>query len=540
VKTPIAFGVALALLVLWPGWTWPLTAMIGDEGLETWAHAWGLAWFADSLMSGSLPWAVDGLAHPRGGVLWYIDPLGALLTLPVNVLLGPVAAFNLVAVVEVVLAGAAGMLYGRALGGPGWVAGAACATTPWLLGELHNAIQEACWIGLIPLAGWAAVSGKRWAGAVVGLAALATPYHGVSAALIVTAHLAFRPRELIRAGVLAAVVALPPFLVMQASMGGELALASKAPVAINLGVLRINATDWVALFTPGDFWTVDFDAPLNPPFRRTPYLGAVVALGALAGVYRRPRHAWLLVPVVVGVSFCLGPYLWHDGDFVRTADGALLALPFRWFQQALSVPMEHPLRFVAMAVVALAGLADVGARGSLAPLIALLVVLEHLLVAPNPWPLNTSPAEVPEVYDHLEDDGLAVIDLPADRGTSFGTSRYLFWQARHGHPLPYASKVSSEGYPSMNHALRTWTALGRLHPLPPEAPGTPPANADLPAAVDELREEGFGYVVVHPDLMAADHMTNTHVSALTGLLGPPEVVAGRYLWRLSSGTSERR
>ena len=74
----------------------------------------------------------------------------------------------------------------RKLGGSGWLAMSILCTSPFLLGEYWNGVIEAGWVATIPFAGYLALRSSRWTGAIVGLAALATPYHGVGAALLVS------------------------------------------------------------------------------------------------------------------------------------------------------------------------------------------------------------------------------------------------------------------------------------------------------------------------------------------------------------------
>lgn len=521
--------------------------LVGDEGLDVWSHVWGIGELARALAEGRLPWRPPGLAWPQGGVLWYIDPLGALAVLPETWLFGPEIAWNTLLVLQVGLAAAGGWAYGRALGGGGWVAGLGLATTPFLVGELHNGIAEACWLGLVPAAGAAALRRSRLTGLWVGLALAATPYHGVSAALLAGTHLLLGPSpapvparvragEALGAAALALLVAAPSLLGLGLALADPDALTRKPPGGDNWPVFRINAVDPLAFLRPGDWWTVRHEGPLEAPFRRSPYLGlGWLGLAAL-GLAADRRRAALLIPFALLGALALGPYLWRDGDWARTADGRLIALPFRALL-GLGVSMDHPLRFVGGALTALAGLADAalparGRRRWLAPWVGLGVALEHLLLAPSPWPLATAPAGLPAVYTTLPEDGRAVIDLPADRGDSIATNRYLYWQGLHGRPIPYAAKVGSQGFPSLNPALRAWTAAGRLQPLPEDAPGAVAPGADLSQAVAALAAEGFGWVVLHPELLAAPELLARHRAVLDPWLGPPAERAGALVWEI--------
>jgi len=494
---------------------------------------------------------VAGLAHPRGGNLWYIDPLGAVISLPAQVLGGPVLAHNSILFFQVMLAAGAAMAFARALGGRGWIAAAALATAPTFLAEIHNGTVEACWIGLVALAGAAATRNHWLGGAAVGLAGLATPYHGIGAAMVVGTvllcephrqnHTAWQTRitHTIGAAAIAVAVALPGFLALQANLDDPMGIAKKSTVLMNFPVFKINAVDPVAFLKPGDFWTVHLTGEETSPFRRTPYLGLTLLLLSLPLWMRSSQARWWLLPVGGAAALALGPFLWHDGDFVRTSGGDLLAMPFRAFL-GLGVTMDHPLRFVSASVTVLAVLADVSARnledrvslpmGAWTGLIAGVVLFEQLSLAPNVWPLNTASGDVPAVYTALENDG-AVIDLPAARGESIATNRYLYWQGLHERPIPYSHKVGPD-MPTMNAALRTWGDLSRSGPRPSSDPGRLPVGVNIRRGVQELGRAGYRWVVLHPDLILDDRTLAAHNHALTEALGQPLQLEGKLVWAI--------
>jgi len=548
-----ALGIAVALVVLFPGWTTGSTRLIGDEGVDVWSHAFGIRWFFDALADGRLPWAVDGLAWPRGGILWYIDPVGALVALPAQLLAGPIVAHNWILFVQVVIATWAGWAFGRALGGRGWLAGVALGTAPTFLGEIHNGTIEACWFGLVPLAAWAAIRWRWWSGALVGLAALATAYHGISAAILVGTILLLAPhsddkrppwstrfKRLGLTAVLTLAIALPAFLALKYAMADPLSLTKKSMFLLNYPTFRINAVDPIALVHMGDFWTVEAEGVGVIPFRRTPYLGLLLIALSLVSLWRRRRRWLWLVPVGVTVVLALGPFLWHDGDFYRTADGQLLALPFKWALTTLGVAMDHPLRFIGCAITVLAGLADRGLRDLEKAVPApsacivvggmILVGAEHLTLAPNVWPIHTSDGAVPKVYSTLTDTG-AVLDLPAARGESLATNRYLYWHAHHQHPIPYANKIGPN-LPNTNPLLRQWTDISRTRPRSPDDPNQIDPRADVNRSLQDLADTGFRWVVLHPDLILHPSQLRSHREALENVLGPPTEIDGDLLWEI--------
>ena len=313
----------------------------------------------------------------------------------------------------------------------------------------------------------------------------------------------------------------------------------KSTVLLNFPVFKINAVDPAAFLRPGDFWTVHLSGANTSPFRRTPYLGLGLLLLTIPLMLRDRRLRLWLLPVGITMLLSLGPFLWHDGDFVRTSSGSLLAMPFRALL-GLGVTMDHPLRFISGAVSLLAVLADVSARRleyriSLPiPLwtatIAAIICIEHLNFAPNVWPLQTADGSIPAVYDALEDDG-AIIDLPAARGESIATNRYLYWQGLHSRPIPYSHKVGPD-LPTMNAALRTWGDLSRGGPRRSNDPGRLPPGVSMQRGIQELAAAGYRWVVVHPDLFANDKVRAAHNHALEETLGQSFRLEDKLVWEI--------
>lgn len=544
-------GLVAAALVLWPHWLRPWQALVGHPNLDVWSHAWGMRWFVSRLFTGHIPWEVEVASFPERRVLWYVDPLGALLTAPLQ-LLHPAVAWNGLLFAQLALLAWAGWGFARALGGRGWLAGLALATTPLLQTELWNGVSEAVWLAPVALTGWLSAQRSRWTGLAVGLSGLATPYHGLGAALLCAVLAAMggteagraqsgaalptareRGVDLLRAAALALVLALPQALLLKASVNSLDAFVNR-PLwdELNEPSLRTNAVDPLALVHPGDFWSrATVDQPLSSPWKHTPYLGLGLLALLLPGLWRRPRLAPLLLPLGAAVVACLGFYLWHDEGWVRTPQGGLYELPLAAFARVTRLSLVHHLRLVGMGLVVLAGLADVGA-GRFGAWLAPLIALEHLLLAPNCWPLPASPAALPAVHEALPADGRAVVDLPADSGAGNRTNRYLYWQALHGRPVPWNNKVGSMGVASDNQALRRWVVLGRMEPVPSSDPNAPRADADLPAELAELGAQGFGWVVLHPDLLARGDQREAHERALTELLGPPQPLGGQPVWEI--------
>jgi hypothetical protein len=166
-------------------------------------------------------------------------------------------------------------------------------------------------------------------------------------------------------------------------------------------------------------------------------------------------------------------------------------------------------------------------------IVGFLLAFEHLSLAPNVWPLNTADGTVPAVYTDLKDEG-AVIDLPAARGESMATNRYLYWQGVHQRPIPYAHKVGP-GLPNLNPALRAWVNLSQSD-LRSNDPGPTPSNTtNLEHHIESLSTDGFRWVVVHPELCASEKIREAHTQVLEQSFGPAVKLGQAWVYDLKAG-----
>ena len=160
--------------------------LVGNGDVDVWNHAWGPWWWATELSQGGLPWQTEYLLWPEGGVLWFIDPVLAILGAPFAAL-GIGGTWDLLMLGYVVFASWAARRFARALGaGPwaSWGASAVFAGSAWVTCEIHNGISEAVNIGFVALAlAWIEDAARRkslksWAkaGLGVGMSAIASPY----------------------------------------------------------------------------------------------------------------------------------------------------------------------------------------------------------------------------------------------------------------------------------------------------------------------------------------------------------------------------
>jgi hypothetical protein len=530
-RIALIYSFLLAALVLLP--SWKEGHLIGHPNLDVWSHAWGMDWFSSSLRSGQFPWYVEGVAWPEKRILWYIDPMGALLMTPFSWFLGPIQSYNILIGTQIFLLGMGMWLLSRRLGSSGWIAMSILCTSPFLLGEYWNGVIEAGWVALIPFAGYLATRSSRWTGIVVGMAALATPYHGVGAALMVTALIlgkdtqswGIRIRRLMIAGFLAILVALPHLLLIRMSIHSPLSFVNRSIYeGYNPAVLISNAVDPWAFVAQGDFWSQTInDTRISVPWHKTPYLGWVGIAGSFGLLFFWKKGILLWLPAIVGIVLTLGIFLWHDGSWVHASNGGNYKLPLAYIAQWAPLPIDHPMRFVGLVTCCFALMAD-RFFGRWGWMLCGLVLVEQLTWAPNSWPLPTADARLPSLYEKISEDGTAILDLPSDLGVGNRTNRYLFWQRIHGHPVPWGNKVSAIGIASRNQAVVQWASLSR--DVEGYVEGLDP-NAII--SKDTLIQENYGTIVLHLDLLKNTKELEKY-NRISKIFGMPERKKKYWIW----------
>ncbi|MCK6503211.1 hypothetical protein L6R53_07420 [Myxococcota bacterium] len=539
---------ALALALTWPSWR--TGALLGHPGVDVYNHAWGLWWWASSLLQGELPWRTELLVYPRGGVLFQIDPVGAALALPISLPGGAspssvALAWNAVAVLRLLLAGLGAHLLCGELSRPGphcLLAGVAHMSSPYLLAEQFNGISEATSTGFVALALWGWARARRLgglrphlaAGLLAGLAAANTFYLGLAVvlavAVVVGGDLALRRRGLLPAlagALAAAALALPVFLAFRASFEAPDAVLPRGGHQ-NLALILHNAVDPRELFLPG-FRSFDF-AAVGELFAHSLYLRWSLILPALLALWLRPRSLlpWALAGALA-LTCALGPYLVWGGQIVRLGSG-VVALPFHLLQLAVpELAITHAARLGVAGIAVLCALAGAALadRALLALPLAALALAEGLWAAPVSLPLATAPAAIPPAVLAMAaapgdpDAHLGVLDLPPQVNRTMYASRYLWWQAGHGRPIPYGPD------PHPSRSGDNDLVLGLQQRAQPPAP-------DRATSEEQLRARllaGYAWVVVHDDLDAMvgevqPGQGGPYARYLAALLGPPTVSEG--------------
>ena len=525
--------------------------LLGHPDVDVWNHAWGYWYWLDSLSHGAAPWFTPMLKGPDGGVLYFVDPLGALAALPFSAIFGVSFAYNLVQLTRFVFAGLMSHLLCREVTGTGphcWAAGVAYASSPYLLAEQSNGISEVGAVGWIPLCLWMAVRAfrdnqrKDWIllGLAQGMCSIASFYYGLTTALLiggwwVCSFSKERLKYSFLAGGIAFALAAPFFFLFRASLypNHEQGIIRRSP-DLNTNLMEHNAVDPREYIMPGDFQSVDFWGLHGERFIHTGYLRLTVICLAIWVIWRvgRKTRPWIwmaLGSLVLG----LGPVLWWAEDFVRLGNNVVL-LPFGWIQKAIpQLAITHPSRLSigAQAIAALfVGWALVGRSRRVIALCSALLVLETLFLSSVRWPMPTSSTSVPELYFEIRDteDKRGVLDLPAEVGTTMASSRYFWYQTVHEKTVPYGPDVRA----GSSSDAKTFRWL--QHATGPVRDRTP-ATVDWSVNRDEIRsniEARYGWVVFHADFAKRAGVDPLFREALIELLGPPAERGSLLYWRL--------
>lgn len=563
----LAVSFALAVLVTWPVAIDPMGGLLGHPGNDVWNHVWGYWWVAEEVGAGRVPLVTDLLRFPGSSKLFFIDTFGALWTLPVQWLAGPVAAYNLSCFVGFWLSGFASWLLARHVcdarfgGGdvPAAVGATAFALSPHLLAQAYNGISETLTAGTFALAMWAFLRlldrvtvGRGLAAAATGaLCMVSNSYYGLFAALgaVVFTLGAVAGRwervhwrglplpALLGAGLAAALVA-PSLWLLAESLEGPSAIVNRDPDFVWRSLISHNITDLVSVFRPGKVYSPDLKVEHGEDLLIVTYVGwctlALAALGLWSLKRGRDRWPWVAWVAFFGLMM-LGPYLYVGGEYVTVADRRV-PLPFLVFFDAFPIfaRISHPFRFAVPVQLGLAVLATLGARQLGRPALAAagaLLGAELLLGSPGPWPLARSPTEMPESTRLMAEDTTAgaVLDLPMGL-PNLERAIYNYWQIGHGRPSPYSLNEPNPDVLERSRFARTLRVAeaARLDRLPPLLP-----ELDLVVGGRALADLGVRYVVMHERFYLRERATST-LALLRVALGPETVTTadGDHVWRL--------
>lgn len=561
----------LATLVTWPTLVQPTSAVLGHPGNDVWNHIWGYWWVWEKLRHFELPLETNLMHFPDVSRLFFIDTFGAVITLPVQWVLGPVAAVNAIMFSCFWAAGFSAWLLGRqvleTLRGPGavtdrlaLVVAIAYAASPHLIAQAYNGITETLFAAGLPFSTYATLRFLErptlrrgvTAGLTGALCVLANWYFGLFAvvgavSLLATHAWARRDRVHWRAipvaagvGTLVALVLVAPVLLgFSSTLDGANAIVQRDPKFVWESLINHNMTDVVSLFHPGRFYSPDLKALTGEDLLIVTYLGwgliAFALLGALT--LRQPDRVHWVVWVVVFLVLALGPQLYVDGNYV-TIDDRKVKLPFLLLYESIPAfqRISHPFRFVMGAQLGL-GLLAVGGLARRPQwthaLAGALILAESLIASPAPWPIARSQATMPAYVSTLREDPVegAVLDLPINV-PNLERAVYLYYQTAHGRPSPYSLNEPLPPILERSHLARVILVAegGQLDTLPPSL-----GTLDLVVAGRSAARLGVRYIVVHEHMYPPERLDQV-LTLLRTALGEAsfDTGEGERVWRLDS------
>lgn len=555
----------LALLVLSPMWLSPISRPIGHESGDLWNHAWGAWWFADSIGDLTLPWRTDLLYGPNGGVLWYIDPLGATIGAPFTPFLGVIGSWNITLLIYLALASYAAATLTARFSKTGWhtlIASTALLFGPYLLSEVHNGISEAINVAPAILAIAAAHKAlhrgikRDWVYLSLALfvTALGSLYYLLGTAIVLAViglhWLVFlRPskRQLAYAfssASLSAVAIYPISVLMKASVYAEDALVLRSSGMVEALKLH-NAVDPRTYIAPFGFQSVDL-ASGGEAFLHSGYLGYTIIALAFYGAYKSKSIQWI-VAAIVSTIMGLGPRLFFDGEWVTTGAGNTLALPFASIQSVLpQQALTHSLRIAMPGVAIFACLAAVGfmhilksrATGRYYIAAGALVISDMILLGGSPWPVARAPSIDTEAAIFIRDSEHSgmVLDIPGNVGEGMDTSRYLTMQAYHQRSIPY--RPDARGVTASLLGAHTFTVL--IATSENRDFHREQLQRELSRITElrknELHELGVSHVVVHRELERGEQGTAEAEDILRRLFGEPDVFGHHAVYEVLNNT----
>ena len=510
-----ALAAAGGYLALAMAMTYPLVREFGraipGDGFDGWQNYWNLWWMRLALVErGVNPLYTDMLYYPTGVSLAFqtLNPFNGLVSLPVQLTFGLLAAYNSIVLVGFVAGGLGAYVLARdVLRSAGWrgagerwpafLAGVVYAFSPFHFAHLlgHMQVFSLEWI---PFAVWALWRGMREMDGGTAVGAVWAKWTGLAGLFLIFAGLCdwyFALYLALFSGVLALywlagrrlrwrhllflAGSWAVFLLVLAPLWWPMAReAGRADFMVppREQALELSA-DLLAFVTPNPFHPLwgqwagraaeRFTSTLS---ERTVFAGFVPLLLGIWAAVRSGRHSrfWWIVTLFF-VICALGPVLHVAGRSEWGAAGRPIPLPYAllydgvpFVRIARSIARFDVMVMAGLGVLAGLGLAELmgrswGAWRKLLPALAVgLVCFEFWSV---PYPM--SPPDTPAFYHQLaEEPGqFAVLNLPVN----WDRPGYLLYQTVHGKPLTagYISRDDPRTLVYRAPVLQEFRFLGR-------------------------------------------------------------------------------
>jgi hypothetical protein len=455
---PLLIYAALAALM-----TWPLALNMGiavpGVGYDSWQNMWNMWWLKRALLDLRNPYFTDALYYPYGTSLYLhtLNPINFILSLPVHAIFGLVVAYNFIIIGSLCASGYTAYLLAHDVTRDrraALVGGAVFACSGYLLAQVmggHTHMVAAEWLPLAALAlrrVAAAPSLRRvlLAGALLAVNVLCdwqyflfimlwAAFYALAVAWSRRAPRAALP---VVAAVAVAALLVLPLLVPTAR------LALETPTATTEGGAAFrtdHSVDLAGFLIPSQLHPLWGRAAARAQWfknhmeiqNKTAYLGVPALALSLLALRRRSGRFWMLGAALFAL-LAMGPLLQVGGAITRVPLPAafIYALPFANISR-------YPVRFIVIAMLALAVAAAIGARALLARLDArpgragalLTAVLVGLVALDNLAALPLVGIYIPPVYAEMARDGerYGIFEAPLSYRSSAG---FLLYQTVHG------------------------------------------------------------------------------------------------------------
>ncbi len=518
--------IGLAVFMTWPVASQLTTHLAGGRA-DLMTHQWTFWWVKQALTQGVNPFYTTSIFYPDGVTLQFhnIAWFNILLWIPLQAVLGNIAAYNLIFIATFALNAFATFLLAREWTKefwPAFVGGLVWGFWPTI--QSHYDHPNMIMVFSIPLTLLylkRALEGGRTrdaviAGVFMGLTGVIRLHllimGGVLLALFVLSKLLDRTyrtwrtvKRLVLIGVVAGVILAPfalPIVIGQ--------IARAHPQDIFVDVQSEGQTDLMAYLTPPPHHPLATDVTraawyhfgLNQKYFA--FIGYTTLALALYGAVRCWRQArfWSLAALVY-VAIALGPDLLVNGQAYPD-----VLMPYRLVEGVFEI-LRKPDRFNVVLGLPIAMLAAYGVqallqqrRVRLRPAFVGLVAAALILIEYRQTPYPSFVPTTPTWFSQLaqEPGAFAILDLPMDLG---GANKwYMFYQSTHGKPLVEGrvSRMPREAFTFMNSS----PLLDRLR----RSNEMNPALTDVSRQLRQLSEAGVRYLVLHkrfakPDQLAA-------------------------------------
>jgi hypothetical protein len=505
--------------------TYPTVVRLGTHylgaGSDMWIFHWNDWWLRECLLEWRNPFYTTSMFYPEGVSLVYHNFawLNTIAWLPLSQIVGPIAAYNVIFILNLALGGLGAYALARYLVRNRWIAflaGLVFCFWPFRMQHFNrpNMISTG-WIPLFLLYLIRTIDeGGRWrdgllAGLFLGLTGLSRWLHlalaGAMAALYL-AHSLICERQkwekrtfaaLALAGLTAALILAPfaaPVALAQSRGGGDV-----EGVYLDRSSL---GTDLLGHFVPArghpvfHQWLVDLWARMG----QESFIGYTVLALAAYGVVRNHRRSlfWLVLAGLIA-ALSLGTRLRVGGQVYH------VPMPYRLIQSTFFGGLVRaPRRLGIVLGLPAAVLVAYGAKEAsrslmrrwggrftriLAVLAGGLVLFEYLL-----WPYPTVQPRISPFYEQLAQEAgdFGLLELPM--GASTPAKIYMYYATLHGKSLVegHVSRLPADAYRFIDGVPLTRS----LH----ETNRIPPDLDDVSRQLGALADAGVRYVILHKDL----------------------------------------